>query len=307
MYDLIPTAFQLPFALQRRLEAASSELLRPISGPPVNFAMPMGEPALVPPHSVSWRIFKNPIALYVGGIAAVILELAEPAVRTGVWDHSTFRSDPLRRLRRTGLAAMITVYGARSVAEPMIARIVRMHAQITGHTAAGESYAANDAALLTWVHITAAYGFARAYSSYVEPLAKDQFDSLYAESEIAARLYGAVDPPTSAQAVDVLFNSMCGRLERSEVIFRFLDIMRETATLPPALAWLQPLLVRAAVDLIPDWIRQHLGLDENLGLRRRERWIVRAAGALANRIVLGDGPAAQSCFRMGLPLHHLYS
>jgi uncharacterized protein (DUF2236 family) len=307
MYDLIPSAFRLPFALQRRLEAASSELLRPISGPPVNFAMPMGEPALVSPHSVSWRVFKNPIALYIGGIAAVILELAEPAVRSGVWDHSTFRSDPLRRLRRTGLAAMITVYGARSVAEPMIARIVRMHAQITGHTATGESYAASDAALLTWVHITAAYGFARAYSSYVEPLGKDQVDSLYGEGEMAARLYGAVDPPTSAPAVDVLFNSMGGRLERSEVIFRFLDIMRETATLPPALAWMQPLLVRAAVDLIPDWIRQHLGLDENLGLRRRERWIVRAAGALANRIVLGDGPAAQSCFRMGLPLHHLYS
>jgi hypothetical protein len=49
-----------------------------------------------------------------------------------------------------------------------------------------------------------------------------------------------------------------------------------------------------------------LGLGEDLGLRLREHWIVRTAGALANRIVLRDGPAAQSCLRMGLPLNHLY-
>lgn len=52
------------------------------------------------------------MALLVGGIAAVILELAEPRVHTGVWEHSLFRSDPVRRLQRTGLAAMATVYGA---------------------------------------------------------------------------------------------------------------------------------------------------------------------------------------------------
>ena len=72
------------------------------------------------------------------GIAAVILELAEPAVRTGVWKHSTFRQDPLGRLQRTGLAAMVTVYGARSIAERMIQGVVRMHAGVTGETPAGE-------------------------------------------------------------------------------------------------------------------------------------------------------------------------
>jgi uncharacterized protein (DUF2236 family) len=49
-----------------------------------------------------------------------IMELAEPRVPAGVWEHTTFRSDPLRRLRRTGLAGMVTVHGARSLADPMI-------------------------------------------------------------------------------------------------------------------------------------------------------------------------------------------
>src|SRR2546423_15667205 len=89
-----------------------------------------GEAALLSPESVSWRVFKNPLSLFIGGVTAVIMELAEPRVRAGLWEHTTFRLDPIRRLGRTGLAAMVTVYGARSTAEPMIARIRRIHEMV---------------------------------------------------------------------------------------------------------------------------------------------------------------------------------
>src|SRR5277367_6373862 len=164
------SAIRLPVALQRYLNGAVDALLGGASERRSDFAQPLREEALVPADSVSWRVFKNPIALFVGGTAAVILELAEPAVRAGVWDHSSFRKNPLGRLQRTGLAAMVTVYGARSVAEPMIAGVVRMHAAIQGKTAAGEPYSANDPRLLNWVHATAAYCFAEAYTRYVNPL-----------------------------------------------------------------------------------------------------------------------------------------
>jgi len=95
-------------------------------------------------------------ALFIGGVAAVIMELAEPRVRTGVWEHTTFRVDPTRRLRRTGLAAMVTIYGARGKAEAMIARVRRMHDRIAGSTPAGKAYRANDPELLNWVQATAA-------------------------------------------------------------------------------------------------------------------------------------------------------
>src|SRR5690606_21927227 len=48
----------------------------------IDFSAPEGEPALAAPDSLTWRIFKNPIALFAGGIGAVLLELAEPRVRT---------------------------------------------------------------------------------------------------------------------------------------------------------------------------------------------------------------------------------
>src|ERR1700677_3419590 len=122
----------LPEILLRLLNAASGDLLRIDGVGGINFVEPKGEAALILHDSTSWRIFKNPLALFVGGIAAVVLELAEPRVRTGVWEHSNFRAQPLVRMRRTGLTALITVYAARSVSEKLIANIVRLHETIEG-------------------------------------------------------------------------------------------------------------------------------------------------------------------------------
>jgi uncharacterized protein (DUF2236 family) len=302
----IGSILPLPRLLQRKLDAAAAAFLYPTGDPKIDFARPPGEPALVPADSVSWRIFKNPIALFVGGMAAVVLELAEPAVRAGVWEHSSFRKDPMRRLQRTAIAAMVTVYGARSVAEPVIAGIVQVHAKIAGRTASGAPYSARDPRLLSWVQATAAYGFAEAYNRYVAPLSRIEFDALYREGAPAARLYGALDAPTSIAELTALFDSMRGRLEPSPVIFEFLEIMREAPVLPRPLLWMQRMLVRAAVEIIPDWLRERLGLTEGYGLRPWERWIVRLAGTLSDRIVLSQSPAAQSCIRLGLPITHLY-
>jgi uncharacterized protein (DUF2236 family) len=297
---------RLPRNVQLSLESSSNALLQPPEGRKIDFSKPLGEAALVSPDSISWRIFKNPIALIVGGISAVILELAEPAVRTGVWKHSSFLKDPMGRLRRTGLAAMVTVYGARSIAEPMIEGVVRMHARITGETPAGESFSANDARLLSWVHATASFGFGEAYSRYVAPLSRLEFDALYQEGAPASRLYGAIDAPRSTAEWHALLDSMRDRLEPSDIIFEFLKIMRETPAFPTQLRWMQPMLVRAAVEMIPDWIRERLGLTVFYGLRRRERVMVRLAGAVSDRIVLPDSPPSQSCRRLGLPKAYLY-
>ena len=68
----------------------------------IDFRHPTGEAAYVHPGSVQWRVFKNPIALGIGGVAAVLLEFADARIRSGVWDHSTYKSDPIGRSKRTG-------------------------------------------------------------------------------------------------------------------------------------------------------------------------------------------------------------
>jgi uncharacterized protein (DUF2236 family) len=297
---------KLPRVLQSRLNEVAGALLHPQNGRRIDFSRPFGEHAFTAPDSVSWRICKNPLALFVGGVAAVILELAEPHVRAGVWQHSSFRKDPMGRLRRTGMAAMVTVYGARSIAGPMIAGVVRMHGKVAGETPAGVSYSATDARLLTWVQATASWGFGAAYDRYVTPLSVLEFDALCREALPTSRLYGAIHTPGSNAEIHALFDSMRGRLEPSPIIFEFLDIMRDSPVFPRPLLGLQRMLVRAAVDLIPDWIRACLGLTSEHGLRPHERPIVKITGSLADRIVLSESPAAQACLRLGLPVAHLY-
>src|SRR5258708_13966308 len=183
----------------------------------IDFSRPVGEAALLSPESVSWRVFKNPLSLFIGGVTAVLMELAEPRVRTGVWEHTTFRLNPIRRLRRTGLAAMVTIYGARSVAEAMIARVRRIHDTVAGTTPSGEAYCANDPELLNWVQGTAAYGFLQAYHAYVQPLFLSERDRYYAEGISAAALYGATSVPTSEADLESLLHATTGRLERSDI------------------------------------------------------------------------------------------
>jgi uncharacterized protein (DUF2236 family) len=302
----LPSPLPLPLRVQRRIDDAARALLRPAGTPAVDFSQPRGEYALVPPDSVSWRIFKNPVALFVGGVTAVILELAEPRVRSGVWDHSSFRSDPVRRLQRTGLAAMVTVYGARSVAEGMIAGIVARHEFVTGETAQGAVYRANDPDLLTWVQATAAFGFAAAYDRYARALSREERDRFYDEGATAARLYGAVDAPTSEAELHALYDAMRDRLEASPVVFEFLDIMRNAPVFPTPLRPLQRLLVRAAVEITPGWVRERLGLISGDGLRPWQEALVRSITQIADRVMLRDSPAVQSCLRLGLRADYLY-
>jgi uncharacterized protein (DUF2236 family) len=297
---------RLPTGIERKLEMLWRGSPAAGDARNVDFSTPPGEAALVHPQSVSWRVFKNPVTVFIGGVAAVILELAEPRVRTGVWEHSRFRQDPVGRLKRTGAAAMLTVYGARSIATPMIERVARMHAAISGVTPCGAPFSAADPALLTWVQATASYGFIAAYREYARALGELEIDAFFEEGVAAAHLYGAVHAPRSMRELDCLFASMQGRLQGSPILFEFLDVLRAAPVLPRPLAWMQGMLIRAAVDIVPGWVRTRLGLDARRGLQGLERGVVKSIAGLAERIVLPGGAPAQSCTRLGLPATFLY-
>jgi uncharacterized protein (DUF2236 family) len=271
-----------------------------------DFATPVGEPALAPSDGVAWQVMKNPVALFVGGVSAVLLELAEPRVRSGVWDHTTFRTDPLARMERTGLAAMVTVYGARSTADRMIAGVRRLHERVSGSTPDGVPYRATDPELLDWVHATASFGFLEAYRVYVRSLGDAECDRFYAEGVAAARRYGAFGTPTSHAELEAQLDAMRPKLERSAIVLEFLDIMQRTPIFPWPLGSLQWMLVRAGVELLPSRVRAILELDGRYGLGALERPVVCLLGQVADGIVVPSSPAVQACRRLGLPADYLY-
>lgn len=275
-------------------------LLRPLLDMGTDFTLPLGEPAMVPPDSVSWRVFRNPVTMFVGGIAAVLLELGEPRVRHGVWDHSSFKRDPAGRLRRTGMAAMVTVYGARSQFEALATRVNAMHAKIRGATPDGQAYAADDPELLLWVQATASWAFLEAWSRHVRLVPLADRDRYFVEVGASASLYGVSDPPASDAAMRGLFEQMAPRLEPSPILGELLDILAHRAILPLALRPLQRLGVRAAVDLIPGPLRRRIGLDRRAGLNPAERVLLRGLARAADRIELPSSAHAQARRRLGL-------
>jgi uncharacterized protein (DUF2236 family) len=280
--------------------SAVRELMQPPAGMVFDFSQPAGEPALAPHDGISWQLFANPVSLFVGGVAAVLLELAEPSVRSGVWDHSSFQRDPGTRLRRTGFAAMMTVYGPRSAAEKMIAHVVRMHERVKGSTPDGLAYRANDPRLLDWVQATASFGFTEAYHRYVRSLSAQEKDAAFAESEPAARLYGATGAPRSWTEWEALLAHTAPALEGSAILADFMRIMGEAPILPAPLRPLQRLLVRAAVEITPEPVRS-LPQLRGRGLRFGEGALVRALARGAVLAPLGDTPQAQAARRVARP------
>lgn len=282
------------------IPASIRGLMNPPPGLDIDFTSPPGAPALVPYNSVSWKVFANPLTVFIGGVAAVLLELAEPSVRSGVWEHSNFRKDPVLRMRRTGFAALVTVYAPRDKAEKMIAHVVRMHDRVTGTTPYGEPYMANDPRLLTWVHATALFGFIEAYSRYATTLSPDEKSAGFIEGQEAARLYGADAPPAGWAEWQRLFLTTAPQLEDSGIITEFLDLVENAPILPAWLRPLQRLLVRAAVEMTPAPVRNFSSLDRR-GLRPGEAAIIRAMGRSANVVSIPTLPPAQAARRFATP------
>jgi uncharacterized protein (DUF2236 family) len=126
----------------------------------------------------------------------------------------------------------------------------------------------------------------------------------YAEGTQAASLYGASAPP-SEEALEMRFEAMADKLERSEILFEFLAIMRAAPILPLPLRPLQSLLTRGAIDLTPHWVQAILGLTGQ-GLNELEAAVLGKIVGFADRLVLETSPAVQACRRMRLPPNYLY-
>jgi hypothetical protein len=115
------------------------------------------------------RVHGDVTTMMVGGVAGLLLQMLHPAVLAGVWDHSNFRADMHGRLRRTARFIALTTYGGRVEAEAALARVRAIHDRVRGTLPNGCLYAANEPALLAWVHVTESTSFLDAWIRYAEP------------------------------------------------------------------------------------------------------------------------------------------
>jgi len=254
--------------LRARLAAGITHLTTG-SGPVLDYSSPPGDPGLFGPDSVCWKVHADFTSMMAGGISALLLQALHPLALAGVWDHSTFRSDILGRLRRTATFISGTTYGNRHDALALIERVKSIHRGVTGIAPDGQPYRASEPALLTWVHVAEVSSFMTAHLRYVNPLlsvaAQDQY---FAETARIAEMLGATDIPRSRAEIDAYLLEMRPALVASE---RTREVVRILMNAPmPGLA-MRPagtLMLNAGVDLLPVWAQTMLGLDRYAALRK---------------------------------------
>ena len=217
--------------------------------------------ALFAPDTPIRIVHADITAMMVGGIAALLLQMLHPHALRGVLDHSTFRSDLHGRLRRTARFIAVTTYGHRDQAEKAIARVNAIHQSVKGTLPDGTPYSATDPAVLAWVHLAEATSFLDAHLRYVRPsMPRGERDRYFAQfAEIARRLHA--DPvPTSEDEARAMLRGMRGDLEGSaDARTVAAEILSPRGRGGAALA-VQPLLGGAAVDLLPTFAVDMLGL-----------------------------------------------
>jgi uncharacterized protein (DUF2236 family) len=224
--------------------------------------VPASDEALFPPGSVIRRVHGDVTSMMVGGIAALLTQMLHPKALAGVWDHSDVEKDMLGRLRRTARFIATTTYAHRDQAMQAIGRVKAIHQQVNGRLPDGSDYRATDPWLLAWVHVAGAVNFLDSWRRYGEPaMSRADQDRYFAESGEIGRLLDADPVPQSRAEAQRLIREFEPELRSDDRTRAFRDLVLRARSASFAEAPVQLVLMRASVDLMPEFARRMHGLS----------------------------------------------
>lgn len=242
---------------------------------------PAGDPGVVGPDSVAWRIHADLPGMLVGGFAALMLQTLHPQAMAGVDQHSAFRVDPIGRLRRTTAFVATSTYGSTAAFEAAAQRVVRIHERVKGVGPTGEAYEASDPELLTWVHIAEVSSFAAAYQRYAHGVGRADLDRYFTEIAVIADRLGATDVPMSTDEVETYFAGLRPKLHATQPAFEALRFLRRFGENPQQRVMVR-ILMNSAVGVMPAWARAELRIRRPTVVRE---WIDRPLMLAAARLL----------------------
>ncbi len=244
----------------------------------------MGDPGLLGPDSVSWRVIGDATA-FVGGIRALLVQTAHPEVVAGVEDHSAYRSDPLGRLSRTAVYVTETTYGAMPEVEATVAAVRRAHAPVHGRSERNRAYSAGHPEMAAWVHNVLTDSFLAAYRAFGPTrLTDDEADRFVEEQTRIGALLGA-DPMPETEADLRSWITDHSDIQPTAALHNAVDFLLDPPLSRPVKVGYKALL-NAAVATIP------AGLADLIGVQQTPRALelgARSVGAM--RWALGSSPS----------------
>ena len=255
-----------------------------------------GDPGLLGPDSVSWRVIGD-AAAFVGGIRALVVQTAHPEVVAGGEDHSRYRNDPFGRLNRTSVYVTETTYGAMPEVEAAVAAVRTAHRPVRGTSERGRAYSAGHPEMAAWVHNVLTDSFLTTYQAYgPQPLTAAEADRFVAEqARIGALLDAAPLPETAHELSDWIADNPA--LGSSDALASALGFLKNPP-LPFGVKLGYRPLFNAAVPTIQPRVRDVIGLQPKRGSERIGRATVRAL-----RWALGSSPSWHlALVRSGAPV-----
>ncbi len=248
--------------------------------------VPPSDDALFERDSPIRMVHADVVAMMVGGIRSLLLQMLHPHALQGVLDHSNFRADMHGRLRRTARFISVTTFGQRDDATRAIDRVNRIHARVTGTLPDGSPYRASDPRTLAWVHVAEANSFLAAYLRLVRPgMPGHEQDEYYRQFAVIARALGADPVPLDRREAETIFRELRGDLTGSPAAREVADLVLHQRP-EGAPAAVQAALGSEAIALLPPFARSMLGLERpglaalparaaTWGMGRTLRWAFR--------------------------------
>jgi uncharacterized protein (DUF2236 family) len=257
-----------------------------------------GDPGLLGPDSVSWRLIADPAA-FVGGLRALLVQAAHPEVVAGVDQHSRYMDDPLGRLSRTSAYVTATTFGAMPEVESALARVRQAHLRVKGVSSRGIPYDAADPSYAAWVHNALTNSFLTANQHYSDyPLTVVEADRFVAEQARIGALLAAHPLPTTAKELGRWIEDHPGAAPSPEMS-SVLEFLRNPP-LSPGLRAGYALLFEAAVTTLPERLQAVLGVIPKPGATR-----LGVAAVSGLRWALGSSPSwALALTRCGVEIPH---
>lgn len=253
MFDRIPG---------RLRERIGFEVQDTIRGPALRlgpYLEPHGDPGVLGPGSVAWRVHADLPGMLMGGLGALLLQSLHPQAMAAVDQHSAFREDPIGRLRRTSAFVAVSTFGSKQAFDAAAERVIRIHATVTGDGPDGRPYTASDPRLLTWVHVAEVSCFAAGYQLYAKPLDRADLDRYYAQMAVIAERLGATGIPRSADEVDAYFAGMRPELRATPPALDALRFLRHFGADARQRIAVR-ILINGAIGVLPRWARAELGM-----------------------------------------------
>ena len=223
--------------------------------------VPTSDEALFPKDSPIRMVHADIVAMMVGGVRGLLLQMLHPHALQGVLDHSNFRTDMHGRLRRTARFIAVTTFGHRDDAMAAVDRVNRIHAKVGGTLPDGTAYSATDPRTLAWVHVAEATSFLAAYLRHVRPdMPGSEQDEYYRQFAVIARALGADPVPIDRREAEAIFRDLRTDLTVSPAAREIAQLVltQKPPGSPPAV---QALLGAEAVALLPPFARSMLALE----------------------------------------------